>query len=135
MSLHSLLSVTIGVPNVAQTAAYYADFGLTPGADGWFSTTDAGRQLRILPAPTRRLLALRVGADDADDLARAAEPDQARRVDARGTGRRPRPVRLGPAAAALLPASRGPRGHDDWSALGPLSRLAYGLSRGAPAGQ
>ena len=72
MSLHSLLSVTIGVPNVVQTAAYYAEFGLTPGADGWFSTADAGRQLRILPAPTRRLLALRVGADDADDLARAA---------------------------------------------------------------
>ena len=72
MSLHSLLSVTIGVPNVEETAAYYAEFGLTPGADGWFSTVDAGRQLRILPAPTRRLLALRVGADDADDLARAA---------------------------------------------------------------
>jgi hypothetical protein len=34
MSLHSLLSVTIGVPNVVQTAAYYAEFGLTPGADG-----------------------------------------------------------------------------------------------------
>jgi hypothetical protein len=66
MSLHSLLSVTIGVPNVEETAAYYAEFGLTPGADGWFSTVDAGRQLRILPAPTRRLLALRVGADDAD---------------------------------------------------------------------
>ena len=72
MSLHSLLSVTIGVPNVDETAAYYADFGLTPGTDGWFSTADAGRQLRILPAPTRRLLGLRVGADDADDLARAA---------------------------------------------------------------
>ena len=72
MSLHSLLSVTIGVPNVEETAAYYAEFGLTPGADGWFSTVDAGQQLRILPAPTRRLLVLRVGADDADDLARAA---------------------------------------------------------------
>ena len=72
MSLHSLLSVTIGVPNVDETAAYYADFGLTPGTGGWFSTADAGRQLRILPAPTRRLLGLRVGADDADDLARAA---------------------------------------------------------------
>jgi catechol 2,3-dioxygenase-like lactoylglutathione lyase family enzyme len=72
MSLHSLLSVTIGVPNVEETAAYYAEFGLTPGADGWLSTADAGRQLRIRPAPTRRLLALRVGADDADDLARAA---------------------------------------------------------------
>jgi catechol 2,3-dioxygenase-like lactoylglutathione lyase family enzyme len=71
MSLHGLLSVTIGVPNVDQTAAYYADFGLTPEAGGWFSTRDAGRQLQILSAPTRRLLGLRVGVDDDDDLARA----------------------------------------------------------------
>src|ERR1700722_19359784 len=72
MSLHGLMSVTMGVPNVAQTAAYYADFGLEPGADNWFSTTDGGRQLHIEHAPTRRLLEMRVGADDADDLARAA---------------------------------------------------------------
>ena len=72
MSLHGLLSVTIGVPNVEETAAYYAEFGLTPEADGWFSTRDADRQLRLTSAPTRRLIDLRVGADDADDLARAA---------------------------------------------------------------
>ena len=72
MSLHGLLSVTIGVPNVPETAAYYTDFGLTPGEGGWFSTTDAGRQLRLLPAPVRHLIELRVGADDPDDLARAA---------------------------------------------------------------
>ena len=72
MSLHGLLSVTIGVPNVDETAAYYAEFGLAPETDGWFSTLDAGRQLRLVPAPTRRLIALRVGVDDADDLARAA---------------------------------------------------------------
>jgi catechol 2,3-dioxygenase-like lactoylglutathione lyase family enzyme len=71
MSLHGLLSVTIGVPNVDQTAAYYTDFGLAPEAGGWFSTQDAGRQLQILPAPTRRLLALRVAVDDSGDLARA----------------------------------------------------------------
>jgi hypothetical protein len=34
MSLHGLLSVTIGVPNVHETAAYDADFGLTPGEGG-----------------------------------------------------------------------------------------------------
>ena len=72
MSLHGLLSVTIGVPNVDETAAYYTDFGLTRGEGGWFSTADAGRQLRLLAAPVRRLLELRVGADDPDDLARAA---------------------------------------------------------------
>jgi catechol 2,3-dioxygenase-like lactoylglutathione lyase family enzyme len=72
MSLHGLLSVTIGVPNVEETAAYYAEFGLAPAGDGWLATRDAGKQLRILPAPTRRLLELRVGADNPDDLARAA---------------------------------------------------------------
>ena len=72
MSLHGLLSVTIGVPNAGDTGAYYADFGLTPEGDGWFSTADAGRQLRIVPAPTRRLVELRVGVDDPDDLGRAA---------------------------------------------------------------
>jgi catechol 2,3-dioxygenase-like lactoylglutathione lyase family enzyme len=72
MSLHGLLSATIGVPNAAETAAYYTDFGLEPAADGWLSSRDAGRQLRIVNAPTRRLVELRVGADDADDLGRAA---------------------------------------------------------------
>jgi catechol 2,3-dioxygenase-like lactoylglutathione lyase family enzyme len=38
MSLHGLLSVTIGVPNVEETAAYYTEFGLARQADGWFST-------------------------------------------------------------------------------------------------
>jgi catechol 2,3-dioxygenase-like lactoylglutathione lyase family enzyme len=72
MSLHGLLSVTIGVPNVAETAAYYADFGLTPAEDNWLTTTDGGRQLHIVPATTRSLLEMRVAADDADDLARTA---------------------------------------------------------------
>jgi hypothetical protein len=30
MSLHGLLSVTIGVPDAGETGAYYSDFGLTP---------------------------------------------------------------------------------------------------------
>ena len=72
MALHRLTSITMGVPNVADTAAYYAEFGLSPDGDGWFTTRDAGRQLRIVHAPTRRLVELHVGVDDADDLARAA---------------------------------------------------------------
>jgi catechol 2,3-dioxygenase-like lactoylglutathione lyase family enzyme len=43
MSLHGLLSVTIGVPNVEETAAYYTEFGLTPGAEG-----PGGQLLRVL---------------------------------------------------------------------------------------
>jgi catechol 2,3-dioxygenase-like lactoylglutathione lyase family enzyme len=83
MTLHRLTSITMGVPNVAETAAYYTDFGLKPGeaapggsggsaGETWFSTRDGGRQLRIVPAPTRRLVDLHVGVDDADDLDRAA---------------------------------------------------------------
>jgi hypothetical protein len=54
MALHGLRSVTIGVPNMAETAAYYAEFGLSPDGDGWFKTTDGGRQLRLVSAPVRR---------------------------------------------------------------------------------
>ena len=72
MALHRLTSITMGVPNVEETAAYYDEFGLAPDGDGWFATRDAGRQLRIVPAPTRRLIDLHVGVDDSDDLARAA---------------------------------------------------------------
>jgi catechol 2,3-dioxygenase-like lactoylglutathione lyase family enzyme len=72
VALHQLTLVTIGVPDVAQTAAYYAEFGLTPAADGWFSTTDGGQQLRLVRAPTRRLIEIVVAADDRDDLDRVA---------------------------------------------------------------
>jgi catechol 2,3-dioxygenase-like lactoylglutathione lyase family enzyme len=72
MALHRLTSVTIGVPNVEETAAYYAEFGLSPQGEGWFSTRDGGRQLRIVHSPARRLVALHVGADDADDIGRVA---------------------------------------------------------------
>ena len=72
MALHRLTSLTVGVPNVTETAAYYTDFGLTPDGDGWFTTRDAGRQLRIVHAPSRRLVEVRVGVDTPDDLAAAA---------------------------------------------------------------
>ena len=72
MALHRLTAITMGVPNVAETAAYYAEFGLRAEGDGWLSTRDGGRQLRVVPAPTRRLVDLHIGVDDTDDLARAA---------------------------------------------------------------
>jgi catechol 2,3-dioxygenase-like lactoylglutathione lyase family enzyme len=72
MALHRLTSITMGVPVVAQTAAYYDEFGLAPDGDGWFTTRDGGRQLRVVPAPTRRLIDLHIGVDDQDDLDRAA---------------------------------------------------------------
>jgi catechol 2,3-dioxygenase-like lactoylglutathione lyase family enzyme len=72
VALHQLTSFTLGVPDLAQTAAYYREFGLADDGDGWFATRDGGRQLRLVTSPVRRLIELRIGVDDADDLARAA---------------------------------------------------------------
>lgn len=68
MALHRLISVTMGVPDVMATAEYYTEFGLQPETDGWFTTRDGGRQLRIVTAPTRRLVEMRIGVDSPDDL-------------------------------------------------------------------
>lgn len=72
MALHRLNRITIGVPNVEVTARYYADFGLERGTGAAFSTIDGGEQLALVGAPRRRLVELRIGADDADDLGRIA---------------------------------------------------------------
>jgi catechol 2,3-dioxygenase-like lactoylglutathione lyase family enzyme len=65
-------SITIGVPNVDETIAYYREFGLEPTEGGRLATRDGGEQLGIAYAPHRRLLALSVGVDDRDDLDRVA---------------------------------------------------------------
>jgi catechol 2,3-dioxygenase-like lactoylglutathione lyase family enzyme len=70
MSLHQLTSLTIGVPNVASTSAFYEAFGLTGRGGGRFATRDRGEQLRIVESPYRRVEEIAVGVDDADDLAR-----------------------------------------------------------------
>lgn len=70
MALHQLSSITIGVPDVDATVNYYQEFGLTPEAGGWLATRDAGQQMRVVHTPTRRLVALTIGADDHDDIAR-----------------------------------------------------------------
>lgn len=72
MALHRLASITIGVPNVEQTAGYYAEFGLTRTGSS-FSSTDGGEQLRIVESPARRLIEMRIGADDRDDLDRVSD--------------------------------------------------------------
>lgn len=70
MPLHRLTSATVGVPDVPAATSYYADFGLTPGTAGWLATVDGGDQLRLVHAPRRRLIEIRIGVDDADDLDR-----------------------------------------------------------------
>lgn len=81
MPLHRLNHVTIGVPDVAGTAAYYDEFGLAPTAESSFATTEGGEQLRLVHAPTRRLVEVSIGADDPDDLDRIAH--QLQRLDLR----------------------------------------------------
>ncbi len=73
MPLHGLASVTIGVPDVEVTRAYYSDFGLTSQAEGWLSTTDGGNQLRLVRRPRRQLVELVIRASEADDLGRIAD--------------------------------------------------------------
>src|SRR3984893_17397954 len=85
MALHRLTSVCIGVPNVAETAIYYEEFGLTrledsvgpggrpPGPPrARFATVDGAEQLRFVPSPRRRVVELGIGVDDPDDLASVA---------------------------------------------------------------
>jgi hypothetical protein len=77
MPLHRLTQIVMGVPNVEQTAGYYAEFGLLPTTGGesnerTFATVDGGEQLRIVPSGRRRLVRLGIGADDPDDLDRVA---------------------------------------------------------------
>src|SRR5882757_2450008 len=69
MALHGLASVTIGVPDVGGAAAYYADFGLTPHEDGWLSTTDGGKQLRLVHRDRRQLVEMVIRAENQDDIA------------------------------------------------------------------
>ncbi|MFC8078115.1 VOC family protein [Streptomyces sp. NPDC057307] len=72
MSLHRLSSVVMGVPDPARTISYYTEFGLAPEDGGWLSTRDGGRQLRVVHAPSRRLVELSIGVDSPDDLERVA---------------------------------------------------------------
>ncbi|MDV3129927.1 VOC family protein [Mycobacterium sp. 21AC1] len=79
MALHRLNQITVGVPDVITTGAYYRDFGLTEApsdAAGQralaFATVDGGEQLRIVPSDHRKLLELRIGADGPDDIDRIA---------------------------------------------------------------
>ncbi|GAA2030174.1 VOC family protein [Catenulispora yoronensis] len=73
MVLHRLNQITVAVPDVAATSAYYTEFGLGAGSGTTVLTTrDGGDQLRLVPGDRRRLLELRIGADHLDDIDRIA---------------------------------------------------------------
>jgi catechol 2,3-dioxygenase-like lactoylglutathione lyase family enzyme len=72
MPLHRLTSVTVGVPNLDPSRAFYRGFGLIEGSPGRFSSRFGGEQLVLVKRPERGVLEIGIGCDDADDLARAA---------------------------------------------------------------
>ena len=78
MGLHRLTSITLGVPDVVASAAFFRDFGLSDQASSTqgstqLATRDGGEQVELVAAPTRRLIRLGVGAQHGDDLARIAD--------------------------------------------------------------
>ena len=109
MSLHGLLSVTIGVPNVAETAAYYADFGLAP------------RSGQLVQHHRRRPPAA----------------DRARAHPAAGgaAGRRRRRRRPGPRRGRLAPArrARSTSARRRWTPLEPVTGMRVVPGGRAPA--
>ncbi|MEU1276145.1 VOC family protein [Streptomyces sp. NPDC005799] len=72
MALHRLGSVTIGVPNVTETADYYEEFGLSPLGQNRFATAEGGEQLKLVHTPRRQVLEVVIGAEDQDDIDRIA---------------------------------------------------------------
>jgi catechol 2,3-dioxygenase-like lactoylglutathione lyase family enzyme len=86
MALHRMNSVTIGVPDVVATSAYYAEFGLTETKPGVFATPDGGEQLRIVHTPIRRLVEVSIGAENPDDIDRIASQLGAIGIDATRSG-------------------------------------------------
>jgi catechol 2,3-dioxygenase-like lactoylglutathione lyase family enzyme len=82
MSLHRLVGVTVGVPDVAAASGFYRDFGLDERAPGRFATTYGGEQLRLVTAPRRTLAEIVVGADSPDDLAAIAAALRGLGIDA-----------------------------------------------------
>ena len=53
MGLHRLTSITLGVPDVAASTAFFHDFGLTGDASG-LATRDGGEQVELVPSAGRR---------------------------------------------------------------------------------
>ena len=72
MTLHRMNSITLGVPDPVKTATFYRAFNLTETSPGVFATADGGDQLRLVHAPTRRLVEVNIGAEHVDDIDRVA---------------------------------------------------------------
>jgi catechol 2,3-dioxygenase-like lactoylglutathione lyase family enzyme len=71
MALHGLSHVVVGVPDIDPVSQFYRDFGLDDGSSPVrFASADGGQQLRLVTAPTRRVIEIGVRAADPDDISR-----------------------------------------------------------------
>ena len=70
MALQGLAEMTLGVPKVDETRAFYREFGLSESSPGVFATADGGEQLRVVEKPYRQLVEYVLSAEHADDVAR-----------------------------------------------------------------
>jgi catechol 2,3-dioxygenase-like lactoylglutathione lyase family enzyme len=81
MALHGLSDMTLGVADVHAVGGFYEQFGLRHTGGGVFASHEGGEQLRIVAHPYRRLLAVTVAADDADDVDRVRSAAAAHDVE------------------------------------------------------
>lgn len=72
MGLHRLLDMRIGVPDTAALAGFYGELGLGDDGHGGFGGTDGGTQVSIEEYAFRRLLEVRVAADDDETIVATA---------------------------------------------------------------
>lgn len=70
MALQGLAEITVGVPDVGATSAFYEEFGLSRTGDGVFATLDGGDQLRLTTTAYRQLVEYTLRAESQDDLDR-----------------------------------------------------------------
>src|ERR1700682_4566900 len=97
MSLHRLLGFRAAVADPPALDAYYAELGLTGGADSGYTGSDGGAVVVIDEAPFRRLLAVDIGCADDRDLDAVQQ-----RLEARGAC----PTRDSESVSVLDAASR-----------------------------
>ena len=72
MALHRLLGMEVGVPKPAALDDFYQEIGLTGGAGAW-GGAEHPDQIRVVEAPYRQLISMRVACEGEEDLATAAK--------------------------------------------------------------
>ncbi|MFP6565346.1 MAG: VOC family protein [Myxococcota bacterium] len=70
MALHTLLGMEIGVPEPEGLDAFYAEIGLSGGKGAWGGEDWPG-QIRVVEAPYRQLISMRIACETEEDLASA----------------------------------------------------------------